>query len=459
MRAPRPLLVLGLLVCLVAVVGTLLTPEAPTTAPQRRTTGAWVSSPTDTGRRLLPVRAQTQAPGAAAASVRVDPGARRQTWRGVGGALTDASVELLDPAPDGVRRLFDPRAADGAHLDWVRLPLTATDMSPQAWTWGWDGTTASPHPRAEQAVAVVRRLVRLRPDLQVVATPWTAPSFMKDPAAVRGGALRDDAVDQYAAMLLAQVDALRRGGVPLAALTLGNEPGYSADYPSMTMTDDQMVRLGRSLGPELDRRRVQLWAVDHNWADRPRVDAVLAGAPGAFDAAAFHCYRGTASDMAGVGVPPVVDECTGTTSSWREGFSWDSRHLVTESLAAGSTGLVMWNLAVDPSGGPRDLASRAGCASCRGLVTVDGSRVEPGPEFYLLAHLARAAVPGARVLGTSASAGVDAAAFTNPDGTVGVFVHNGTGRDRVVAVAVAGRGARSYAVRDGELLTVRLPSA
>ena len=456
MRAPRPLLVLGLVACLVAVLGTLLTVEAPTTAPQRRTTGAWVSSPTDAGRRLLPVRAQ--APGGATASVRVDPGARRQTWRGVGGALTDASVELLGSAPDGVRRLFDPRADDGAHLDWVRLPLTATDMSPQAWTWGWDGTTASPHPRAEQAVAEVKRLLRLRPDLQVVATPWTAPSYMKTPAGVRGGALRDDAVDQYAAMLLAQVDALRGSGVPVAALTLGNEPGYSADYPSMTMTDEQMARLGRALGPELDRRDVQLWAVDHNWADRPRVDAVLAGAPGAFDAAAFHCYRGTASDMAGVGVPPVVDECTGTTSSWREGFSWDSRHLVTESLAAGSTGLVMWNLAVDPSGGPRDLASRAGCASCRGLVTVAGRSVDPGPEFYVLAHLARAADPGARVLGTSASAGVDAAAFTDPDGTVGVFVHNGTGRDRVVAVRVAGRGPRSYAVRDGELLTVRLPA-
>ena len=453
MPAPRPLLVTGLLVCLAAVIGTLLTAGTQATAPQRRTTGAWVSSPTDSGRRLLPVRAQ--APARATASVQVDPASRRQTWRGVGGALTDASVELLDAAPDGVRRLFDPRADDGAHLDWVRLPLTATDMSPQAWTWGWDGSAASPHPRAEQAAALVRRLVRLRPDLQVVATPWTAPAFMKDPAGVRGGALRDDAVDQYAAMLRSQVDVLRSGGVPVAALTLGNEPGYGADYPSMTMTDAQMARLGRMLGPALDTRRVQLWAVDHNWADRPRVDAVLAGAPGAFDAAAFHCYRGTASDMAGVGVPPVVDECTGTTSSWREGFLWDSRHLVTESLAAGSTGLVMWNLAVDPSGGPRDLASRAGCASCRGLVTVDGTRVEPGPEFYVLAHLARAADPGARVLGTTASDGVDTAAFANPDGTVGVFVHNGTGRDRVVAVRVAGRPARSYALRDGELLTLR----
>ena len=44
----------------------------------------------------------------------------------------------------------------------------------------------------------------------------------------------------------------------------------------------------------------------------------------------------------------------------------------------------------------------AGCSSCRGLLTVDGNDVEAGPEFYVLAHLARAADPGARVLGSSA---------------------------------------------------------
>ena len=455
-RSPRWLLVAGVLVCLVAVVGTVLTAEdrGRPRAGARVATGAWVTSPTDDTRRLL--RDDRPVDRAATATVRVSTDDRRQVWRGVGAAMTDASVELLGRAPDGVRRLFDPAADDGARLNWVRLPLTATDMSPTAWTWGWDGTRASPAPQAQQATAMVKAVKKLRPDVNVVATPWTAPTYMKSPPGVRGGALRDDAVDSYGAMLLSQANELRRSGVPLTALTLGNEPGYSADYPSMTMTDDQQARLGRAVGPQLHDRGLQLWAVDHNWADRARYDAVLAAAPGAFDAAAFHCYRGQASDMAGVAAAPFVDECTGTSGAWPESFTWDTRHLLADSIGAGSTGLIMWNLAVDPSGGPRDLASRAGCASCRGLLRVDGDRVEPGPEFYVLAQLARAADPGARVLGTTASDGIIAVAFANADGTVGVLAHNETGQDRVLGLDVPGRTQVRHELRSGEILTVRL---
>lgn len=453
--SPRWLMIAGVLCCLVAVAGVLLTPvkAVPPGSAVRPSTGAWVSSPTDGSRRLL--RSERAPTGTANATVRVDPTDRRQVWRGVGAAMTDASVELLGGAPEGVRRLFDPAAKDGAWLNWVRLPLTATDMSPTAWTWGWDGTKATPSPQAQRAAAMVAKLVELRPDLSVVGTPWTAPKFMKTPAQVRGGALRDDAVDSYAAMLLSQADALGRAGVPLTALTLGNEPAYSADYPSMTMTVDQQARLGRAVGPRLHDRGLQLWAVDHNWGDRARYDAVLAAAPGAFDAAAFHCYRGRPQQMAGVAAPPIVDECTGTSGSWRDGFSWDVRHLIAESIGAGSTGLIMWNLAVDPSGGPRDLASREGCATCRGLLRVDGATVEPGPEFYVLAQLARAASPGAHVVGSTASTGVVAAAFANPDGTVGVLAHNETGHDRVLGVDVPGHAQVRRALRPGEILTVR----
>ena len=141
---------------------------------------------------------------------------------------------------------------------------------------------------------------------------------------------------------------------------------------------------------------------------------------------------------------------------WSEAFAWDARRLVTESIAAGSTGLLMWNLALDPEGGPRNVASDAGCSSCRGLLTIDGNDIEAGPEFYVLAHLARAADAGARVVGSSASQGISSAAFANPDGTVGVIAFNGTGKDQILGVEISGRGQLRRPVRAGELLTVRV---
>ncbi|MET0838232.1 MAG: hypothetical protein ABWY19_05580, partial [Marmoricola sp.] len=378
----------------------------------------------------------------------------RQEWRGTGAALTDASVTLLSQASDGLGLLFDPQDERGARLTWVRLPLTATDMSPTPWTWGWDGRVASLSPQARASASMVREIAELRSEVQVVATPWSAPVWMKEPRGIRGGALLDDQVDEYAAMLVAQTEALRASDVPLAALTLGNEPGFSTDYPSMTMTDEQQVELADRVAPGLSGE-VELWAVDHNWADRTSYDAILRGAPRDFDAAAFHCYEGRPDQMRGLPVPPLVTECTGTTSSWAEAFRWDARNLVERSIAAGSTGLLMWNLAVDPRGGPRDETSSAGCADCRGLLRVDGDDVRPEPEFYVLAHLQRAAEPGARVLAVEATPGVSAAAFANPGGTIGVFAHNGTGADQVVAITVPGRQDLRYDVRAGELLSVQ----
>ncbi len=454
----RGLLVLGLLALVGLVLGLVLGLPGDPAPSDRPLEGTWVTSPTDAGRRLLRVGAAP--PGGDTVTVSVDPGDRRQVWRGTGAAMTDASQRLLGSAPEASRMLYDPDRADGARLSWVRLPLTATDLSPTPWTWGWDGDAATPSPEAQAAVSQVLDLVRLQPDLRVVATAWTAPEWMKDPRGVRGGALRDDELGQYAAMLVAQADALREAGVPLAAMTLGNEPGYGADYPSMTMTDRQLAELGTRVGPQLDRRDVALWAVDHNWADRPRYDAVLAAAPGVFDAAAFHCYSGDPEQMSGLPVPPVVTECTGTTGSWEESFAWQSRRLVADSTGAGSTGLMLWNLALDASGGPGDTSSAQGCRTCRGLVQVEGDRVQPGPEYYVLAHLSRAADPGARVLGSRVSrapAGADvaAAAFANPDGTIGVVAHNDTGTDRVLVVRVPGHADVRRPVRAGELVTVR----
>ncbi len=241
MIASRGLLVVGLLALLAAGIGAVVTSDDSGST-------AWVTSPDDTARRLLPVTEETRP---ATVTVRVDPGDRRQEWRGTGAALTDASVELLSGAPDGVDLLFDPQDEQGARLNWIRLPLTATDMSPSPWTWGWDGRVASPSPQARDSSAMAREIAQLRPELQVVATPWSAPVWMKEPRGIRGGALRDDQLDQYADMLVAQARALGDAGVPLEALTLGNEPGFSTDYPSMTMSDEQQISLAERVAPGL----------------------------------------------------------------------------------------------------------------------------------------------------------------------------------------------------------------
>ena len=137
---------------------------------------AWASSPIDVEIRLTPVAGSASAP---TVSTAIDPNLTFQTWRGVGAALTDSSVELLDA--DSVKLLFDPTAEDGAQLNLLRLPLSATDFSTETWTWSWDAKrrNATPPAQALAAVDAVTDITAIRSDLEVMATSWTAPAELK----------------------------------------------------------------------------------------------------------------------------------------------------------------------------------------------------------------------------------------------------------------------------------------
>ena len=406
-----------------------------------------VTSPSDEARRLAPVATSDAAP--ATRSIRVDLGTAGQAWMGVGAAFTDTSVDLLGADNEALSLLFDPNRTDGAGLDLGRLPLSATDFSASAWTWGWDDRSgeASPTREARRAVAVVGEALDLQPGLSLVATPWTAPAVMIGD----GGGLTGSAEADYAALLRQQIEWLVGEGVPIDAVSLANEPGHLADYPSMTLTDEQLIRLADTMRPNLDANDVDLWAVDHNWADRDRVDTVIAAA--AFDAAAFHCYEGTPDQMSGLSIPAIVTECTGTDDNWISTFGWDSRILVTESIRAGATAVLMWNLALSPD----TRALPGGCESCRGLLTVDPATgtIERGPEFFTLAHLSRAADPGAVRVETNRVGLLPTVAFVNPDGSLGIFGHNDTGEAQVVEIETTAGERTTFTAGPWEMFSIR----
>lgn len=420
-------------------------PDLPSAEPAPEA-GLLVSSADDPGVRL----AERAASGSGGAEVVVDPTRPGQTWQGVGAALTDDAVDQLTDRPDLVELLVDPDAERGARLDWLRLPLTATDYSSTDWAWEWsEADGATPSPEAQRALDLLREeILPVAPDLRLVATPWTAPPALKEPATWHGGSLRDDAVASYAAMLVDQARWLVDEGYPLAALTLANEPGLTGDYPTMLVSDEQLAELARVVGPQLRELGVELWALDHNWSDRDRVDAALTATPGEYDAVAFHCYDGEPEQAAGLAVPWLVTECTGTTDDAVGTLAWDADVLVDRAVDAGSTGLLMWN-PVLPAG---HVGRPGGCADCRGLITADPGPVAE-PEFYVLAHLARAAGPGARVLPVTGPDDLSLVAFRTAAGAVTVLGYHPGDAPRELRFSVGDGAASSYRIGPHELFT------
>lgn len=440
-----------------SLVGSMPSGTATATAPVAAPLPVvWVTAP---DRSML--LAHPSSTSASPAVTLIADGSRRfQTWKGAGGALTDAATQLLTPLGAPLRRqLFDPAAESGARLNLVRLPLSATDFSTRGWTWQ-DSPDVAPRPSVE-ALAAMRYLgqVRdLRGDMGVLTAAWSAPAWMKTSGSLNGGALDSAYLSDYSRLLLAQVRRLKAGGIPVFATTLGNEPFHSApSYPTMTMSGEQMRQLAVATAEPLARQGVDLWALDHNWDLRDHVDDVLVGHEGRrFSAVAFHCYGSEHSERAtSLQRSWAVTECTGGDwdTNWTSTFAWQARHLLVDPARRGSTALLLFNLALDPAHGPH----LGGCSNCRGIVTVDPQTRtwSANPEYYLLAQVTRAVDPGGRRIGLTAVGDLPAVAFANPDGTVGFFGIN-TGAARVVRL-VAGSESVRFSVGSGNLWSARLP--
>jgi len=258
---------------------------------------------------------------------------------------------------------------------------------------------------------------------------------MKLSGQLNGGLVAPTSYPDLAEYLVRFAQQYRDWGLPIDLLSVQNEPQLSRDdYPTALLPSPEEARLVHDyLVPALrrsDLENVGILGLDHNWSDLPYA-RTLAASPAASDLAgyAFHCYRGDPSTMALLrpllrpGQTLLTTECTPTRGGgFAQGFRYTMKTLVMGTVLNGGSGVVMWNLALDPSGGPR----LGGCQNCMGVVTVQpGSVVTYDPSFYALAQVAGAVRPGASVItARSSAADVLAAAFRNPDRSVAVIAYN-----------------------------------
>jgi glucosylceramidase len=288
----------------------------------------------------------------------------------------------------------------------------------------------------------VREALAINPDLMVMISPWSAPAWMKTTRSPIKGALEPRYYAAFADYLARTVEAFGREGVPVAMLTIQNEPAFEpGDYPGMGVSAAARAEIiGRHLGPLLARRglRTQVLDWDHNWNKPEEPLAVLSDpTAGRFVAGvAWHCYEGEFPAQSRVhDAFPEKDawmtECSGggwipELATFGGTLAWMTDRLIIGSVNHWSRGVLLWNLALDPAGGPH----AGGCPVCRGVVTIDPATgaVTRNVEYYVLGHASRFVMTGAyRVRSASRSAAVAVAAFVNPDGSRVAIVHRRAG--------------------------------
>lgn len=397
-------------------------------------------------------------------TIDVDLTRRYQKLVGFGAALSDASAWLIQqkltpPRRDSLlQELFgrDP----GIGFSFVRLDMGASDFSLKHYSYddfplgSFDSTLAnfSIDDDRDATLPILKRALTINPQLTVMASPWSAPAWMKTSGSLIKGTLRPEAYPLFAEYFRKFIEAYAAEGVPVHLISLQNEPHFEPDnYPGMRLTPAQRATLVREhFGPLFARVgiKTQILDWDHNWDEPNSPLEVLAdsGARRFVAGVAWHCYGGDVSAQSIVHDKyPEKDvyftECSG--GDWAPKFAdnlvWNVRTLIIGATRNWARGVLMWNLALDEKHGPHT----GGCGDCRGVVTInstDGSIVR-NEEYYAFAHASRFVRPGAaRISSSSGVEGIESVAFQNADdGSIALIVVNTNSAEKAFAVRVGGR--------------------
>ena len=390
--------------------------------------------------------------------VHVDPAERFQPVLGFGAAFTDSACFVLQgmspPARQALmRELFAPAAMN---LNAGRCAVGASDYSRAVFSYDdVAGDSAMAHFSTAHDDAYILPTLRearsLQPDLFLLSSTWSPPGWMKVYGSMLGGSMSEHHLADYARYYVAFVESYAAKGVPIQALTTGNEVevDQGGSMPATLWPVEMEADFIRDhLRPLLRRRNLdtQIWLLDHNYdlwkrvlwqLQDPRLRADVQGV-------AWHGYVGT-PDMIG----KVAAQYPDLPMYWTEGgpditnpqyqVEWTRwGRTFAEALRNGCRALIGWNLALDGSGKPN-----IGPFSCGGMVTVDGDTVRYSGQYWAMRHLSQHLRRGDLRAGSHCDAtDLEHVAFTRRDGGGVVCVLTNTGGERVAAVRVGTKEVR-----------------
>lgn len=397
----------------------------------------------------------------------VDASVSYQSMVGVGAAITDASAFLIQNKLNESQRaslladLFGP--TPGLNLSFARIVIGASDFSSRHYSFddlpAGESDSLLEHfsidPARRDVLPTLRAARAINPDLVVMATPWSAPGWMKTSDSLIQGTLREEAYPVFARYLRRTLEEFAAEGAPIDYISIQNEPDFEpANYPGMRLSSAQRaVIIGGHVGPELEQAglatRILEW--DHNWDQPEQPLGVLGDAEAARYVAgvAWHCYAGEVSAQSVVrdrypDKDVFFTECSGGewSKAWPDAWAWMMRNLIIGSTRNWARGVLLWNLALDESHGPH----LGGCGDCRGVVTInsESGEVTRNPEYYALGHVSRFVARGARrIASNSSSEELLSVAFAGEEGARTLVVFNAG--DEVARFSVkAGARAVSY---------------
>lgn len=397
------------------------------------------------------VKSQAGPGGSTQEELLVDVEQRHQSMLGFGSAYTDASCFLLSGMQPDARQRFltETFSPTQMNLNMGRATIGASDYSRDVYNYDdVPGDVELKHFSIAHDEAYIlpmlREMRRLNPELFLLATPWSPPGWMKTYGSMLGGWMTNKYLAPYARYFSLYLDAYRKAGVPINAVTAQNEleTDQSGSMPATYWPPELESDFIRDhLGPLLRKRddKTQIWLLDHNYNLWKRVKWQMQDSElrKYVSGVAWHGYVGTPDQMSRLHetepeLPFYWTEGGPDISDPKYALDW-TRWGTTFSAAINNwcRCLITWNLMLDERGAPN-----IGPFSCGGLVTLrSNGALQYSGQYWALRHFSQHVQRGATRIGTHSDASeLSHIAFQNVDGSVALVLTN-TGDERPLRLA------------------------
>jgi glucosylceramidase len=381
-------------------------------------------------------------------TIEVETGQLFQNVEGFGYCLTGGSAMVMNQldADDRTSLLNELFGNDDTSIgiSFLRLSIGSSDLNDHVFSYDdipddvetdFDLLYFSLEEDETDLIPLLQDILKINPELPIIATPWSAPVWMKSIKSTVGGSLNNQSSYQYyqtyANYFVKYVQSMGYLGVNITAITPQNEPLNPNNNPSMTMSAaEQSLFIQQYLGPAFMKAGLttRIISYDHNCDDPEYPMQVLED-----DAennyvygSAFHLYAGDISALSTVhdAFPDrslyLTEQWTSATGNFGDDLLWAMQNVVIGTMLNWGSVAMEWNLASTPLYTPH---TPGGCTECKGALTINTASspalIERNVAYYIIGHASKFIKPRSVRIGSNSvdtsSCNLLTAAFLQPD--------------------------------------------
>ena len=382
----------------------------------------------------------------------VDPTKKFQTFMGIGGAITDASAEVFAAlSPEKQQEFLDSyySKSKGIGYTLARTNIHSCDFSSSSYTYVTEGdaelNSFSVAHDKKFRIPLIKKAMQTAGNLNVYASPWSPPAFMKTNGdMLQGGSLKPMFYQVWANYFVKFIQAYEKEGIPIWGISVQNEPMAKQRWESCIYSaEEERDFLKNNLGPTLEKsglasKKIIVW--DHNRDLMFQRAATIFDDPVASKYAwgmGFHWYENWSGGQQMYENVKKVHEAYPTknllfTEGCAEAFNAEKYQFWTNGEKYGTSmiydfnnGTVAWtdwNILLDERGGPNHVGN-----FCFAPIHANTKTDELiyTPSYYYIGHFSKFIQPNAQRISSVASRSqLLTTSFQNPDNSIVTVVMN-----------------------------------